>query len=218
MTAGVERRRPPPRPRRNGGSRGCRPVTTRPRSTRGSQHVAQRGRQRTAAARRIQVAAGFVLTCSSTQKMCSSSSNLCSSDYTFVQLQSTATRCYATDHAGGTNSAPPNLLAGFWGEEGGGERERGRKGEWDKRKGGGRNRERKEKNGRERGEFCAVVIFVDTLLWAAAGSMFSTCIGGCACVITTWFSAIGVKTANSPRPDMNIMDCCLRKRGSLQTV
>ena len=26
-------------------------------------------------------------------------------------------RCYARDPAGGANSAPPDLLAGFWGEE-----------------------------------------------------------------------------------------------------
>jgi len=57
------------------------------------------------------------------------------------------------------------ILHFTYGKGGKGKGERGkerekerRKGEWDKREGGGRNRERK-KNGRERGEFCAVVIF-----------------------------------------------------------
>ena len=68
-------------------------------------------------------------------------------------------RCYAPDPAGGANSAPPDILAGFCGEqkEEGRERERsgekgigserekkGRKGEGYNRKGG--------KGGRE--EFC----------------------------------------------------------------
>ena len=75
--------------------------------------------------------------------MCSSSSNVCSSNYTFVQLQFTAMQCYAPDLAGGANSAPPDLLAGFWGDE--------RKGKGKERARGERKGEDKEVIG-ERGE------------------------------------------------------------------
>ena len=37
--------------------------------------------------------------------------------------QFTAVRCYVPGPAGGANSAPPDLLAGFWGDEKNGKRE-----------------------------------------------------------------------------------------------
>ena len=101
--------------------------------------------------------------------MCSSSSNLC----TFVQLQFTAVRCYATDPAAGGANGPPQSRLDFGNRKGRGserEKEWKGKGEWERSKRGerwgekengtkGRKKE-KRKKGRGREEFCAVVVFV----------------------------------------------------------
>jgi len=101
-----------------------------------------------------------------------------------MQLQFTTLRCLAPDPAGGANSAIPELLAGFWGQERNGkweikwkemekkgrvgkkgkrqgsklEKER-RKGEGGKGKGVRRKGEERRKMGKEGRNFCAVVIF-----------------------------------------------------------
>jgi len=67
-------------------------------------------------------------------------------------------RCYVPGPAGGANSAPPDLLAGFWGEKknekremkGKGRERKGRRGK--KGKGKGTEREKKKGEGSKGGE------------------------------------------------------------------
>ena len=77
-----------------------------------------------------------------------------------MQLRFAAMRCYAPDPAGEANSAPSDLLAGFWGEERkgkGSEKEKGRRGMCERGKEkeakaksrGGKEKETKRRGGRK---------------------------------------------------------------------